>query len=125
MGFLNKTGAIVGVAFDNTGVFTGGSEFADHVTIKGAKQPAGEHLKTKKVEGGFMTGEEDWRSVNIKFDIEDMNCDVKLDDEKILDDVEFGDIKIPKKLCVAVCGATSDSPEYVIAVNGVELIDED
>lgn len=124
MGFLNKTGAILGVAFDNTGVFTGGDEYADHVTIKGATQPSGQHLKTKKVEGGFMTGEDDWRHVDINFDIEDMNCDVKLDDVKILDDIEFGDIKIPPKLCVAVCGAASNSA-YMIAVNDVQLVDED
>merc|ERR1711907_211155 len=124
MGFLGKTGAIVGAAFDNTGVFTGGDEFADHVTIKGVNQPPGKHLKTKKVDGGFMTGEEDWRSVTIKFDINDMNCDVKLDDEKILDDIDFGDIKIPSKLCVAVCGAASND-SFMIAVNDVKLVDED
>jgi len=124
MGFLNKTGAILGVAFDNTGVFTGGDEFANHVTIKGSTQPTGVHLKTKEVPNGFMTSEDDWRHVDIKFDITDMNCDVKLDGEKILDDIEFGDIKIPSHLCVAVCGAASSS-DYMIAVNDVQLVDED
>ena len=53
-----------------------------------------------------------------------MNCDVKLDDEKILDDIDFGDIKIPSKLCVAVCGAASND-SFMIAVNDVKLVDED
>lgn len=120
LGFLNKTGAILGVGFDNTGAFTGGDEFADHVTVKGAKQKAGEYLKTTKVEGGFMTTEDDWKTVVIKFDIHNMNCDVILDYEKILDDIDFGGMKLPSRLCVAVCGASTNK-SFMISVNDVKL----
>jgi hypothetical protein len=124
MGFIGKTGAIVGVALDNTGDFTGDGK-ADHLTIKGAKEGA-PILKSEPIEGGFMTTDEEWKQVHIKFDIKDNNCDVKLDGKKIMDDINFGDIKIPPKLCVAVCGAATD-PDFMIAVNDVKLedIDED
>jgi len=122
MGFIGKTGAIVGVALDNTGVFTGDGK-ADHLTIKGSK-PGDAILKTQHIEGGFMTTDEEWKKVHIKFDIKDMNCDVMLNGDKIMDDVEFGDMKIPSKLCVAVCGA-STSPEFMLAVNDVKLDDDE
>jgi len=118
MGFINKTGALLGVGFDNNGEF----EDKDHCCIKSAD---GTLLKKVKVEKGFMTGEEDWRKVHVQFDIKELQCDVKLDGEKIMDDVEFPkDFKIPPKLCVAVCGAATDE-NFMIAVNDVKLEDED
>lgn len=41
-----------------------------------------------------------------------------------MDDVEFGAMKIPAKLCVAVCGA-STSPDFMVSVNDVKLDDEE
>merc|ERR1711865_72071 len=121
MGFVGKSGALIGVALDNTGAFSEGE--CDHITVRAA-QGKGEILEKKFVDGGFMTGADDWRHVRIKFDIEDNNCDVELDGEKVLTNVEFKDIKIPKKLCVAVCGAAHDQ-EFMIAVNDVKLVDRD
>eukprot|EP00658_Telonema_sp_P-2_P067409 TRINITY_DN56316_c0_g1_i1.p2 TRINITY_DN56316_c0_g1~~TRINITY_DN56316_c0_g1_i1.p2 ORF type:complete len:218 (-),score=56.84 TRINITY_DN56316_c0_g1_i1:133-786(-) len=117
MGFVGKTGAIIGIALDNTGDFTGGADKEDHLTIKRVN---GVQLKTQKIEGGFMTEDEEWKQVHIKFDLADMKCDVKLDGKTIMDNIEFGDIKIPSKLCLAVCGAATDK-DFRIAVNDVKL----
>jgi hypothetical protein len=116
MGFLNKKGALLGVGFDNNGKF----EDKDHVCVKTAD---GKLLKKVKVDGGFMTGEEDWKTVHVQFDIAELKCDVNLEGKKVLDDVEFPKgFKIPSKLCAAVCGAATDE-NFMIAVNDVKLED--
>lgn len=45
------------------GVFTGDKQYANHLTVKGATQGTGKHLKTVKCPGGFMTEDEGWREV--------------------------------------------------------------
>ena len=97
LGFRGKTGAILGVAFDHLGNVSGGNP--SHCTIF---KPDGEVIKSVEVEGGFLVDTP--RSVMIRFDIDEGNCDVKFDGEKILDDVEFG-FEIPKTLAIVVCAA--------------------
>jgi len=103
------------VAFDHLGNVSGGPS---HCTIlKGD----GEVIKTIEVDGGFLVDTP--RSVKIRFDIKEGNCDVKFDGEKILDDIEFG-FKIPKTLAVAVCAA-AEKKEHMITINNLSIKDKD
>ena len=71
MGFSNKTGALVGVALDLSGNMSGGPHRANHVTVRNAKAPIGENLATTLYEPELLsTGDEEWRSVLVKFDID-------------------------------------------------------
>ena len=53
------------------------------------KKSNGELLGRKGVEGGFLTNHDQWRQVKIKFDLKKSNCDVELDDKKVIDNVKF------------------------------------
>jgi len=47
---------------------------------------------------------------------------VTIGDKKVLDDVHFTGVKIPKQVCIGVCAATSDK-HFAICVNDVVLLD--
>lgn len=119
LGFVGKKGAIVGVGIDCTGKFCEGQPAS--VAIKRASDskllcdPV--HLK----EGVVTRKDEYWRKVKIKFDIEDNKCDVTIGDEKVLDDIKFDGITIPKTVCIGVCAGTADGHSNHICVNKLKL----
>lgn len=94
------------------------------MTVKRANAAVGDNIKSAHYSAGFMTGEEDWKSVVIKFDIESHKCDVAIDDETVMSDVRFDGVEVPKTLAVAVCGAAANN-EFMLAVNDVTLEDRD
>ena len=119
LGFVGKKGAIVGVGIDCTGDFCEGSPAS--VAIKRASDSK---LLCAPVvlEGGVVTQKEDfWRSVKIRFDIEDNTCDVIIGGVTVLDDVPFTGVKIPKILCVGVCAGTGGGRTNHICVNKLKL----
>ena len=119
LGFVGKKGAIVGVGIDCTGDFCEGSPAS--VAIKRASDSK---LLCAPVvlEGGVVTQKEDfWRSVKIRFDIEDNTCDVIIGGVTVLDDVPFAGVKIPKTLCVGVCAGTGGGRTNHICVNKLKL----
>ena len=63
--------------------------------------------------------------VKIKFDIEDNKCDVSIGGHKVLDDIAFEGIKIPKKVCVGVCAGTAKGKNNHMCVNKLKLKSED
>ena len=120
LGFIGKKGAIIGVGLDNTGNFAGVPRCC---AIKRASD--GQILNTPAVLSTATTGEDEWRKIKIRFDIEQNNCDVTLGDHKVLDDVSFEGVTIPKTVCVGVCGATSRDKHFAICVNDVMLLDDE
>jgi len=124
LGFIGKTGAILGVGIDCTGEFCGGQPSS--IAIKG---PDGTILGEAKVlEGGVVTKTKDdyWRKVKVRFDIKEKKCDVSVDGKKHLDDVKFGDnIKIPSKVCIGVCAGTTVEHFNRICVNNIKLKGDD
>ena len=120
MGFMGKKGAIVGVGIDQTGSFAGKP---NHVAIKRASD--GEMLgEAVALDHDAVTPEDEWRHIKIKFDIQDNTCDVTIGGKKLLNDVHFSGVKIPKQVCIGVCAATSDK-HFAICVNDVILEDVD
>ena len=76
------------------------------------------------IDTGVVTAEDEWRKISIKFEIEKLTCDVKVDGNKLLDDVPFEGITIPKTVCVGVCAATSKEKQNLICVNDLCLEEE-
>merc|ERR1711957_358604 len=101
LGFVGKTGAIVGVGIDCTGEFCKGNPSS--VAIKRASDS---ELLCDPVdlETGVVTAKKEdyWREVKIKFDIADN---------------KFEGITIPKKVCIAVCAGTADGKTNHICIN--------
>merc|ERR1712166_315361 len=123
LGFVGKTGAIVGVGIDCTGEFCGGQPSS--VAIKRASDSQ-LLCDPVQLETGVVTEKEDfWRKVKIKFDIEDNTCDVTIGGVKVLDDIKFTGIKIPKTVCVGVCAGTADGKTNNICINKLKLKSED
>jgi len=123
LGFVGKAGAIVGVGIDCTGTFCEGKPAS--IAIKRASDSK---LLCDPVplEGGVVTRPDElWRKVNIKFDIEDNTCDVTIGGVKVLDDIKFEGIKIPKKVCIAVCAGTADGKTNHMCVNKLKLKSQD
>ena len=120
LGFVGKKGAIVGVGIDCTGSFCEGQPSS--VAIKRASDSK---LLCDPVclEGGVVTKEEEdhWRKVKIKFDIEENTCDVTIGGVKVLDDVKFEGVKIPRTVCVGVCAGTADGHSNHMCVNNLKL----
>jgi len=119
LGFVGKTGAIVGVGIDCTGTFCEGQPAS--IAIKRARDSK---LLCDPVplEGGVVTRDDElWRKVKIKFDIEDNNCDVTIGDVKVLDDIKFEGVKIPKRVCIAVCAGTADGHTNMMCVNKLKI----
>ena len=88
------------------------------------KRASDAHLLCEPVslEGGVGTRPDQyWRKVQIKFDIEDNKCDVTVGGVKILDDVRFEGIKIPKTVCIGVCAGTASGKTNHICVNKLKL----
>ena len=69
--------------------------------------------------------DEYWRKVKVKFDIEDNKCDVTIGGKKVLDDIKFEGITIPKTVCIGVCAGTADGKNNHICVNKLKLKSED
>ena len=63
--------------------------------------------------------------MEVKFDIEDNKCDVTIGDIKVLDDIKFEGITIPKQMCIAVCVGTANGHSNHICVNKLKLKTED
>lgn len=118
MGFQGKTGALLGVVLDNSGKSSEGQK--NSVSVKKSN---GELLGRKGVKAGFLTNDDQWRQLKIKFDLKRSNCDVELDNEKIIDNVKFKGVDLPDRLCVAVCGA-AHGKDFMISVNEVKLEDK-
>lgn len=119
LGFVGKTGSIVGVGIDCTGNFCEGEPAS--IAIKRASDskllcdPA-------VLEGGVVTREDDyWRKVKIKFDIEENKCDVEIGGTKVLDDIKFEGVKIPSSVCVGVCAGTQSGNTNRMCVNKLKL----
>jgi hypothetical protein len=71
MGFTGKAGALIGVALDLSGNFSGGPEFANHVTVRESGAPIGENIASVQYKPQQLsTTDEEWRSVLVKFDID-------------------------------------------------------
>jgi len=123
LGFVGKAGAIVGVGIDCTGQFCEGKPAS--IAIKRASDSK---LLCDPVplEGGVVTRPDElWRKVKVKFDIEDNTCDVTIGGVKVLDDIKFEGVKIPKKVCIAVCAGTADGKTNMMCVNKLKLKSED
>ena len=123
LGFVGKKGAIVGVGIDCTGSFCEGQPSS--VAIKRASDSK---LLCDPVclEGGVVTRKDDfWRKVKIRFDIEENTCDVTIGGVKVLDDVKFEGVKIPRTVCVGVCAGTADGHSNHICVNALCLEEDD
>eukprot|EP00658_Telonema_sp_P-2_P076579 TRINITY_DN6733_c0_g1_i6.p1 TRINITY_DN6733_c0_g1~~TRINITY_DN6733_c0_g1_i6.p1 ORF type:complete len:445 (-),score=101.82 TRINITY_DN6733_c0_g1_i6:109-1443(-) len=120
-GFVGKTGAVLGVALDNSGDLTlEEGQGPNHLMIRGAEKGS-EIFETAHVEGGFMTEEEEWKKVRVRLDVASMVCDVMLNGSKIADKVSLGErIEVPRRLCLAVCGAAT-SQGFMISVNDVKF----
>jgi len=119
LGFVGKLGAIVGVGIDCTGTFCEGEPAS--VAIKRASDSK-LLCKPAAVEGGVVTRtDEYWRKVKVKFDIEDNKCDVSIGGVKVLDDIKFEGVTIPKTVCIGVCAGTADGANNHICVNKVKL----
>lgn len=121
LGFVGKTGTIVGVGIDCTGEFCGGNPSC--VAVKAAN---GDLLcdPVNMEHGVYTPKEEYWRKIHIKFDIEDNNCDVKIGGHKILDNVKFEGVKIPNTVCVGVCAGTTGEHFNHMCVNKLKLLAE-
>ena len=123
LGFVGKKGAIVGVGIDCTGEFCEGSPAS--IAIKRASDSK---LLCEPVAlvGGVVTRKDEfWRKVKVKFDIEENKCDVTIGDVKVLDDIKFEGITIPKQVCIAVCAGTANGHSNHICVNKLKLKSED
>ena len=124
LGFVGKSGAIVGVGIDCTGEFCQGKDGsiqAASIAIKRAND--GELLcDPVQIEGGVVTRKEDfWRKVKVKFDIVKNKCDVTIGDVKVLDDIKFDGVTIPKTVCVGVCAGTTAGKTNRMCVNKVKI----
>ena len=118
LGFVGKKGAIVGVGIDCTGKFCKGKPAS--IAVKRASD--GELLcKPVALEGGVVTPGHEFREVKIKFDIEENKIDVTIGGKKVLDDIKFKGIKIPKTVCIGVCAGTADGHTNKIAVNKLKI----
>jgi len=123
LGFVGKKGAIIGVGIDCTGTFCEGAPAS--IAIKRAYDSK---LLCEPVplEGGVVTrSDEYWRKVKVKFDIEDNKCDVSIGGHKVLDDVKFEGVQIPKTICIGVCAGTTTGHSNHICVNKLKLKAED
>ena len=123
LGFVGKTGAIVGVGVDCAGLFCEGDPAS--IAIKRASDS--ELLcKPVAVEGGVVTRKDEfWRKLYITFDIEANTCDVMIGGKKVLDEISFTGVQIPKTVCVAVCAGTAEGRSNRICVNKLKLKDMD
>ena len=73
-------------------------------------------------EDGVVTRKKDWwREVKVKFDIVDNTVDVEIAGVKVLDDVKFEGVQLPRTLCVGVCAGTSNGKTNHICVNKLKL----
>jgi len=122
LGFVGKRGAIVGVGIDCTGTFCEGAPAS--IAIKRASDS--KLLCTPvPLEGGVVTRKEErWRKVKVKFDIEDNKCDVTIGDVKVLDDIKFEGVTIPKTVCIGVCAGTADGKTNKMCVNKFKIKSE-
>ena len=118
LGFVGKAGAIVGVGIDCTGTFCEGQPAS--IAIKRAKDS---QLLCDPIplEGGVVTRGNEWRKVKVKFDIEENKCDVTIGGVKVLDDIKFEGIKIPKTVAIGVCAGTADGKTNMICVNKLKI----
>ena len=119
LGFVGKAGAIVGVGIDCTGTFCGGQPAS--IAIKRARDNT---LLCDPVplKGGVVTREDElWRKVKVKFDIEENKCDVTIGGVKVLDDIKFEGVTIPKRVCIAVCAGTAEGKTNMICVNKLKI----
>merc|ERR1712153_88581 len=74
------------------------------------------------LEGGVVTRDDElWRKVKIKFDIEEDKCDVTIGGVKVLDDIKFEGVKIPKRVCIAVCAGTANGHTNMMCVNKLKI----
>merc|ERR1712196_617083 len=107
---------------DLSGNFSGGPQFANHVTVKESKVGS-QNLASSLYEHEVLsTGDEEWRSVLVKFDIDDRHIDVEVDGHQVLKHVKLPEgMKIPRAACVAVCGGATNS-DFMICVNDVKLV---
>jgi len=119
LGFVGKAGAIVGVGIDCTGDFCEGKPAS--IAIKRASDS--KLLCTPvPLEGGVVTRDDElWRKVKIKFDIEEDKCDVTIGGVKVLDDIKFEGVKIPKRVCIAVCAGTANGHTNMMCVNKLKI----
>ena len=118
LGFVGKKGAIVGVGIDCTGEFCEGKPAS--IAVKRASD--GKLLcDPVPLKGGVATRENEWREVKIKFDIEENKIDVTIGGKKVLDDIKFQGIRIPKQVCIAVCAGTQGGKTNKMCVNKLKV----
>jgi len=118
LGFVGKKGAIVGVGIDCTGEFCEGKPAS--IAVKRASD--GKLLcDPVPLKGGVATRENEWREVKIKFDIEENKIDVTIGGKKVLDDIKFKGIRIPKQVCIAVCAGTQGGKTNKMCVNKLKV----
>jgi len=122
VGFQGKPGGVVGVFLDFAGNISGKGK--NHICVKSCDENA-PVLAAVKIEESLMTEPGAWQRLQIKFDTQEHKCDVsiKLNGEwkKVIDDLKFDGIEIPKKVCPGVCGATSSENHGCFRVNKLKV----
>lgn len=122
VGFQGKSGGVVGVFLDLAGNISGKGR--NHICVKSCDEEA-ECLAAVDIGDSLATAPGEWRRVQIKFDTQEHKCDVSIkmkgEWKKVIDDVKFDGIDIPKKVCPGVCGASSDEYHGCFRVNKLKV----
>ena len=115
LGFVGKTGAIMGVGIDCTGEFCQGSP-----SLVAIKRASDSKLLCDpvKLPGEVVTRRDEfWRNVTVQFDIGDYECIVIIGGRKVLDRTKFSGMAIPGTVCIGVCAGTANGKSNHICVN--------
>lgn len=72
IGVIGKAGALVGVALDLSGSFSGGAQYANSVTVRCCQDDQQRNVVCEPYkQGPLTTADDEWRKVSIKFDVDD------------------------------------------------------
>ena len=120
LGFLGKAGALLCIGIDLGGNFCGE---ANHVAVMSA---AGDVLCKQALDCEALVSEDEgWRSVVVVIAVDSNTCSVAVGGKQLMQDVKLEGIRIPRKLCIGVCAASSTTNYAHICVNDITLVDED
>ena len=117
MNLVGKKGVVLGVGIDLAGNFCGQ---ANQVAIK---TPAGDTIHQCTIPCAAVTAEDEWRPVSIKFDIDDLTCDMSIGGVQLFEGIRLQQVSIPHTLCIGVCASTIAARPAFIAVNNISLVD--
>ena len=119
LGFVGKTGAILGVGIDCAGNF---ASKPNHVAVKNAQGGVimGEAVELKD---GVVTEENEWIPITIQIDIKANLCDVTVGEQEVIHQLKLTGVTIPETVCVAVCAGTTKGRSNMICVNNLDIVD--